>query len=143
VHVRRPLSVLPESLAGHGQLLYLFVLWLMVIANFERALPGFSQGRLVTEWVVFMNAVIATGIFVTRPTTPFHSASISLHAPPSIRPLWTRGLAAAVVLMFAYAVLFKVMYGSAPIEAPQYAHKRFGPEAIWRTQPILKHGEHR
>ena len=143
VHRQRPLALMPASPAGRGQLLYLFVLWLMVIANFERALPGFPQNRLVTEWIIFMNACLATAIIATRSTTPYEPGSLPIHGFPRIRPLWTRGLLACVALMLAYALLFKAMYGDAPIEHPQYAHKRFGPEAIWRTQPILKHGEHR
>jgi hypothetical protein len=143
VHTRRPLALMPESAAGRGQLLYVFVLWVMVIANFERALPAFPQARLVTEWVIFMNACLATAILVTRFTAPFHEATIPLHGPPRIRLLWIRGLAAAFVTMFAYTVLFKAMYGDAAIEHPIYAHKRFGPEALWRIEPILKHGEHR
>lgn len=143
VHTRRPLALMPVSHAGRGQWLYLFILWVMVIANFERALPGFASGRIVTEWVVSMNACLATALIATRRTAPFHAASLPSHVFPRLRPIWIRGLACAVVLMFAFAALFKAMYGDTAIEHPIYAHKRFGPEAVWRFKPILKHGEHR
>jgi hypothetical protein len=142
-HTRAPVPLMPASGPGKGQLLYLFVLWLMVIANFTRALPHFTEGRLITEWVVFMNACLATALLATRATAPYHYLAMPLDPLPQLRSLWARWLPAAVVLMFAYAVLFKALYGDTTIQDEQHAHKRFGPEAIWRTQPILKHGEHR
>ncbi len=142
VHTRRPLPLLSSSDAGNGHLLHVFVLWVYVLANFMRALP-FSEGRLITEWVVFMNACLATALIATLPTASFDPLSLSLRPLPRLRPIWVRGLAATIVLMFAYALILKVAYGGAAVHDSKYAHRRFGPDAIWRTQPILKHGEHR
>ncbi|HNR33247.1 MAG TPA: hypothetical protein PKI11_20320, partial [Candidatus Hydrogenedentes bacterium] len=64
-HMRRPLAFVPPTWLGKGQLLYLVFLWMVVVANFERALPRFSEGRLITEWVIFVNAVVATVLIVT------------------------------------------------------------------------------
>ena len=64
MHQRRRLDIVPETWTGKGQLLYVLFLWLMVIGNLARAIPGFSNGRMVTEWVVFMNASLATLLIV-------------------------------------------------------------------------------
>ncbi|MDG2390392.1 MAG: hypothetical protein P8M30_13875, partial [Planctomycetaceae bacterium] len=72
VHLRRRLDIIPASWIGKGQLLYVLFLWLMVIGNLMRAIPGFSDGRMVTEWMLFMNACIATllGVLLPRPSAP-------------------------------------------------------------------------
>ena len=59
-HVRRPVGILSMPALGKGQLLFLALLWVMVIANVERALPGFTGQRLLTEWVIAVNACIVT-----------------------------------------------------------------------------------
>ena len=142
VHTRRPLPLLSGADVGNGQLLHWFILWVYLIANTLRALP-FSEGRLVTEWVVFVNASLATALIATLPTAPLAPSSLRIDLLPRLRPIWAKGLAATVVVMFAYAVVLKFGYGGHGIEDPRYAHRRFGPDAIWRIAPILKHGEHR
>ena len=69
-HTRRPLAVVPSEPLGQGQGLYLLLLAIMVIGNFERALVGFADQRLVTEGVIHVNAVLATVMLLTtdRPT---------------------------------------------------------------------------
>jgi hypothetical protein len=52
--------MVPESAVGKTQLLYAVFLWMMVVANFERALPGFAPQRLITEGVIILNATICT-----------------------------------------------------------------------------------
>src|SRR5262249_4699328 len=59
-HVRSPLAVVPKSYLGKGQLLYLVFLWWMVIGNLMRAIPPFSEQRLITEGVIHLNAVLCT-----------------------------------------------------------------------------------
>jgi hypothetical protein len=66
-HRRQPLDIVPITWTGKGQLVYVTFLWLMVIGNLNRAIPGFSNGRMVTEWVLFMNASLATLLIVLLP----------------------------------------------------------------------------
>jgi hypothetical protein len=66
-HVRRPVGVLTMPALGKGQLFFLALLWVMVIANVERALHGFTSQRLLTEWVIAVNAVIATLLICLLP----------------------------------------------------------------------------
>src|SRR2546423_447613 len=98
-HHRTPLPVLTATMLGRGQLLYVVLLWWMVIGNFERALVSFAPERLVTEGVIFINALLCTiGVLGTR-------SPIDL--PLSAAPIWgiavwrrtiAAGLAAAILL---------------------------------------------
>ncbi|GIX07814.1 MAG: hypothetical protein KatS3mg115_2217 [Candidatus Poribacteria bacterium] len=56
-----PLVLLPATAAGRGMLLMLVFLWWCVVFNFERALTGFAPARIVTEWVIAINAAFLSG----------------------------------------------------------------------------------
>jgi hypothetical protein len=148
MHQRRRLDIVPETWTGKGQLLYVLFLWLMVIGNLARAIPGFSNGRMVTEWVVFMNASLATLLIVALPrnsqqdTTNESEAARHARAWPSLARTWMWGLVAASVLIAVYGYLTLAMYQQHFEGKPWANHRRFGPEAKWRISPILKHGEH-
>jgi hypothetical protein len=60
-HLRRGLELVPVTSLGRAQLLFLGVLWIIVIGNLSRYLP-FPEGRLVTEGVIHVNAVIVSGL---------------------------------------------------------------------------------
>ncbi len=141
-HTRRRLPLLSGPPAGRGQLMFLCILWLIVTMNFARALP-FSEGRVITEWVVTMNACIVTALVMIVRTDPFHPPTLSPARLPRLRWIWVRGLSGAVALMFVYAVLLKALYGGGSVTNLDHAHRRFGPDAIWRTKPILKNEQHR
>ena len=144
IHLRRPLDLVPVSWTARGQLLFLTFLWIMVIANFERALVGFHESRLITEWVIILNACLATVLIVILPR-PFTQPEIT--EPDSFAPLvkrfWKRALPVVACALLLMAVLVRVLYGNAPLESEQSNRKRWGEEAQWRVKPILKHGEHR
>lgn len=144
LHLRRPLPIVPASWRARSQILYLAFLWIMVIANFERALPGFQASRLVTEWVIIMNAALATFLIIALPrssrkfypTEPVSYSSLLLR-------LWLRAFPAIVCAVFFMAIIIRVIYGDAPLDSPDGNHKRWGDEARWRTAPILMNVEHR
>ena len=58
-------------------MIYLLFLWMMILGNLMRAIPGFNDGRMVTEWVLFMNGVVVTGLLLTWPASqevaPLHA----------------------------------------------------------------------
>ncbi len=143
VHLRRRLDLIPASWIGKGQLLYVLFLWLMVIGNLMRAVPGFSDGRMVTEWVIFMNACLATLLVVLlpRPSTTGPMSETCLRWP-TLTATWIRGLVVMSLLMTAYGFTTLTMYQEHLEGKPWANHKRFGPEATWRIRPILKHGDH-
>jgi hypothetical protein len=150
MHQRRRLEIVPNTWTGKGQLLYVLFLWLMVIGNLNRAIPGFTNGRMVTEWVLFMNACLATLLIVALPRSmqqdTIDESGAALRerqvAWPSLAKTWLYGLAAATVLISIYGSLTLAMYQRDLEGKPWANHRRFGPEAKWRISPILKHGEH-
>ncbi|MFO1020324.1 MAG: hypothetical protein U0903_06460 [Planctomycetales bacterium] len=144
VHLRRPLAIVPSSWAGRGQLVYILLLWIMVIADFERSLNGFSEQRLVTEWVIIMNGALATFLVVTLPGP---SLQVAVQPPargfgPLIRNVWLIGLPVAALLMTMEATAIHKIYGGART-VERGAQYRWGPKALWRTAPILKNKKHR
>ena len=156
VHQRRRLDMVPDSWIGKGQLIYILFLWLMVIGNLCRAIPGFSHGRMVTEWVLFMNASLATLLVLMLPCR-LRPRSTGEREPlarkvcegdkqqpawPSLTKTWAFGLLAASLLMCAYAFATLAIYQHHVEGKPWANHRRFGLEAKWRIDPILKHGEH-
>jgi len=143
IHLRHPLPIVPASWRVRGQILYLAFLWIMVIANFERALVGFHENRLVTEWVIIINAALATFLIVSMPRP---AAPVQAVAPASYAALllhvwccWLPAIAGAIIVM---AVVARLLYGAVPLEGPGLNHKRWGDEAQWRIKPILKQGKH-
>jgi hypothetical protein len=143
LHRRRRLEIVPVSWTGKGQLLFVLFLWMLVIGNLMRAIPGFQDNRMVTEWLLFMNASLATLLIVALPRPSRTSAPDS----PMVewRPLgrtWIGGLLAASLLMCAYAFLTLWLYQKDLEGKPWANHRRFGPDAKWRIDPILKQGEH-
>ncbi|HEV8147235.1 MAG TPA: hypothetical protein VGP79_12675, partial [Bryobacteraceae bacterium] len=64
LHLRRRVPFIPESWMGKGQLMYLAFLWAVVGINFVHVLPRFTPQRLVTEWVMTVNAMLCTVLVV-------------------------------------------------------------------------------
>ncbi len=142
-HLRRRLEIIPASWIGRGQLLYVLFLWLMVIGNLMRAIPGFTDGRMVTEWMLFMNACLATFLVVWLPGRL--TVDVAVGNRPEWRSLaasWLTGLLLASALMTAYGFWTLALYQEHLQGKPWANHRRFGPEATWRIKPILKHGDH-
>lgn len=144
VHLKRPVAVAPASWTARGQVLYMVFLWIMVIANFERALVQFHENRLVTEWVLMLNAGLATFLIALLPGK---AVSLETKEPEScrllLRRLWRWALPLIGCVLLLMAVLIRLIYGAAPVESREVNHKRWGEEAQWRVKPILKHGQHR
>ncbi|WP_266365840.1 hypothetical protein [Tellurirhabdus rosea] len=146
-HWREPLAFVPKTALGKGQLALLMLLWVMVIGNFERALVGWTPGRLLTEWVIFANAVLLTVLLLVYASEKDPTLPISTETDFSAlyRKAWLR--AAGAVLLSAVLFLFtnRLIY-----RYPDYAkldkktyHTRFGPEASWRAKPNLKNAPHK
>jgi hypothetical protein len=169
-HRRQPLDIVPATWTGKGQLIYIVFLWLVVVGNLNRTIPGFSNGRMVTEWVLFMNASLATLLIALLPAKQLRAWSMeqksrctsdTRHPTPDTKPLtpdtrhltpnvtwpsltntWLCGLSAATILICLYGYLTLAIYQPHLEGKPWANHRRFGPEAKWRIDPILKHGEH-
>lgn len=140
LHLRRPLAIVPSTWLGKGQLIYVLILWIMVIADFERSLNGFSEQRLVTEWVIIINASLATFLVVALPgpNVVVAGQQIANYGTRTVRILLI-GIPVALLIMTGYTALQYKYYQGVKLGT---AHYRFGPKALWREKPILKNKKH-
>ncbi len=145
-HFKNPLPIIPKSPVAKGQIIYLIVLWIMVVANFERALVNWHPSRLLTEWVITMNAIIATALITTLRPDPVKIFENGLEESKKIyRWFWLRGVAVLVISVFLFLATNRMIYHYPEynkLNLKQY-HSRFGPEASWKSKPNLKNAEHK
>ncbi len=133
-HSQRPIAVVPETRLGQGQALYLLLLAIMVIGNFERVLVRFTDQRLITEGVIHLNAVIcALVLLLAAPSRDQEAAPLarSRHdREPSIN--WARlvavGVAASLIAILADWAIVRGIYGDR-FAGHARLHIRFGPQA--------------
>ncbi|QEH34453.1 hypothetical protein OJF2_29920 [Aquisphaera giovannonii] len=128
-HARRPLAVVPSTPLGAGQALFLLLLAIMVVGNFERALVGFADQRLITEGVIHVNAVLCAVWLLVSDSRPDVSPALGESGPPR---RWGRlvaaGLAAAAVSVLADWAIVRGIYGDR-FAGHANLHIRFGPGA--------------
>lgn len=141
-HHRRPLAIVPPGWVGRGQFLYLIFLWAILIGNWEKALPGFQEQRLATEWVMMVNGLIVTFLLL-------HFGRDDETAPPpsmtAFQPVVRRALriavAGIVVGVFGFTAVHHALYHGKP-DGFGGRNLRFGPDADWRVRPTLKNKAH-
>jgi hypothetical protein len=148
IHSRRPLALLPSSGLGRGQLLYLALLWVMVVGNFERALVGFTEQRMLTEWVIVVNTVLATLLVLLGPRED-DMTIISDDYRYGVRDFAIMVASGVLICTWAVASMFyavRLTYGDSFAGHAGYqgqAQTRFGDTPEWKIRPILKTEEHR
>src|SRR5262249_38398211 len=111
--------------------LCLLLLAIMVVGNFERALVGFADQRLITEGVIHVNAVItAVLLLVSDPLRRFAEAPAAGEARPPLRwaGLGATGLAATVTAVVIDWSVVRAIYGDR-FAGHANLHIRFGPNA--------------
>ncbi len=145
-HTRKPIALVPKSGLGKGQLFYLAFMWFIIIGNFERALSGFHEQRLLTEWVIIVNGLICTAMILT---VPRDEDECVVEAPENFAPLVWRvlgiGVMASAACILAQFGTVRLLYGdhfAGHAGRNGKGQKRFGEEAEWRVQPNLRRGEH-
>ncbi len=131
-HLRHPLPVVPASWLGKGQLLYLSLLWLLVIGNFERALVGFTAQRLVTEGVIYVVALVSTLILLVAAASPIQ-AGVPLAGGQSagrstLLGIVAVGATAAILSILVDWAIVRAVYGDR-FAGHAGLHIRFGPKA--------------
>jgi len=143
-HYKTPLSIIPKNSLGKGQIIFLILLWIMVVANFERALTGWGPSRLLTEWVIFLNAIIATVLVLLLPRDQETVIIIEEeHYRPIYKRLWIKAVLAMVLSSVLFLVTNRMIYHYPEYDKLNHSqqHTRFGPDASWRTKPNLKNAE--
>ncbi|HAM72388.1 MAG TPA: hypothetical protein DCM86_12170 [Verrucomicrobiales bacterium] len=120
-------TLLPSTPRGRGELLYLLFLWCMVIGNFERALVSFTPQRLVTEGVVFLNAILCTvGLILVRRPAPAPPPPGGIAWGGVLRRTAWVGMAAALLVTGLEWGGTRLIYGDRPA-ANARPQVRFGP----------------
>ena len=145
-HFKNPLPIIPKSPVAKGQIIFLVVLWMMVVANFERALVGWTPSRLLTDGIITVNAIIATAFIVTYRPAPLKILENGLEESKKLyRRFWIRGLVVWVISALLFLATIRIVY-----QYPEYNklnhnryQTRFGPEASWKSRPNLKNAEHK
>jgi hypothetical protein len=136
-HRRRALPFIPSDWLGKGQLLYLAFLWWMVAGNFERAVVAFAPQRLITEGVIFLNALICASILLRSGRGANEAQSIDSPAPVDfaamVKKTAAAGLIAALVSIAADWGIIRAIYGDS-FAGFAAKHIRFGPNATATTE---------
>jgi hypothetical protein len=136
-HRRRPLPFIPPSWLGRGQLLYLTFLWWMVVGNFERAVVAFTPQRLITEGVIFLNALICTAVLLRYANEERARQSVDQSPPTDFAALFKKTAAAGLIAAAASVVVdwgvVRAIYGDT-FAGFAAKHIRFGPNATATTE---------
>jgi len=136
-HARRPMALVPGSAMGKGQWIYLVFLWWICIGNFDRAQVKFGEERLITEGVIFVNAMICTGLLLVA--QPGLGEQVAAKAGGCDVGRMLRRFAQVAVILTVVGCLadFAIIRG---IYGDQFAghaslHIRFGPRSTVKTGP--------
>ena len=140
-HLRKPVSLIPTTALGRGQLIFLLFLWIVVIGNCERALVGFREGRLITEAVIWLNACLATTLIMILPN---EDEGVETSSTPYTLP-WSRlligGFVATFIVIGSVWSATRWAYGDNYSGYAGWQH-RMGTYAEWKLNPKLKSHEH-
>jgi hypothetical protein len=145
-HYKKPLAIIPKNPIAKGQIIYLIVLWIMIVANFERALVGWHPSRMLTEWVIFINAIIATVLIIVLPREPENITAKEEKSYKTVyRRMWIKAVTVFIISGLFFLTTNRLIY-----QYPEYKklnlkqyQTRFGPEASWKSRPNLKNAEHK
>ena len=141
-HQRQPIAVVPPSSLGKGQLMFITFLWMVVVANFERALPGFTAGRILTEGTIFVNAILATAAILVWPRGETLVAERGQYDYGRDFGKALLGVAAALLIAVAGMTATVRWAYDGHFCGHAAKHFRFGADASWRVEPIEKGKEH-
>jgi len=127
-HVRRALSVVPETWLGKGQLLYLAFLWFVTLMSFAHELSAMNPVGWVLQWGVTINALLCT--YLVMGAAAPAAAEIAPAGPAYagwLRRSVALGLLSAVGCSFGGWALKRRLFGDAFAPHFYMNHIRFGP----------------
>ncbi len=128
-HARNPLLCIPASPVGRGQLLYLTLLWWMVAGNFDRALVGFSEQRLITEGVIQINATLCTlGLLLGVPSRSRSILTVTTITRSYLQKVALVGVLVSSLAIVANWAIVRGLYGDQHAKHSGLSI-RFGPNA--------------
>ncbi|WP_165067335.1 hypothetical protein [Paludisphaera rhizosphaerae] len=132
-HDRRPFAVVPESPLGRGQALFLMLLAIVVVGNFEKAVVKFADQRLITEGVIYANALLCSIILLAASpardeTTPAPTPKTFAGRPVRWRRVVAAGVLATMAAILSDWAIVRAIYGDR-FAGHANLHIRFGPNA--------------
>lgn len=141
-HQRRFFPLVPPTALGRGQMLFVALLAAVVAMNFERAISGFTDQRLITEGVILVNGVVAVlfVLLLPKPDVTVPSCGLVDYGPFLVRSVCL-GLLTLLITTFGMAGIIRAVYGGSYI-GHAGKHHRFGSEAEWRIKPTEKSSKH-
>lgn len=145
-HYKNPLPIIPKNPLAKGQIIFLILLWIMVVGNFERALAAWHPSRILTEWVIFMNAILVTALVIL---VPRDSEKITINEQeeygPVYKKLWLKTISIFILTSLLFLGTNRLVYKYPEFDKlnHKWHHTRFGPEASWKSRPNLKNRDHR
>ena len=132
---RRRLALVPASDLGRGQLLFLLLLWISVLAAFTQALPGMaSRGVFLVHVSFWLTAGLSSLIVVgmtERPQGGVGASRVGPDAPWRFGPRFWGALCLVPLLLYVTARL-TVASHDGPLPGSQ---SRFSPAASISTRP--------
>ncbi|NLI01230.1 MAG: hypothetical protein GX446_17250 [Chthonomonadales bacterium] len=134
-HMRKPLSLMPSTWEGRGLLLFVAFLSAVVVMNFERALVGFREQRLITEGIILVNATV-TSVLIACWSGTVHALRRGGAPSRGLAQTVAMGLTGGVLCCLVCLGTVMAAYGTKPIEfrKPSY---RFGARArMVRPAPL-------
>lgn len=127
-------ALVPATWLGKGQLLYLVFLWMMVAGNFEREIIVFRAQRLITEWVIFLNACLASFILIRYSgSTPKPAIRSAADFNPLIRKSVLAGLLFTLVSIPVQWAGIRALWGEGQAGGGK-RQIRFGEQATATTE---------
>lgn len=141
-HLRQPIALVPATALGKGQLLYIAFLATVTVMNFERALAAFSAGRLITEGVIFLNAIVAVLLIVLLPREGKTVPRVGLvdYGHALYRTAWL-GVVALLIATLGMTWVARGLYGDS-FSGHAGEQFRFGDDATWKVKPTEKSKKH-
>jgi len=135
---RRPLALVPASPLGKGQWIYLIFLWWMAIGNFDRAQVKFHEQRLITEGVIFVNAMICTAMLLLAEPKPSIAMASAAMIQSGTDTRWRRlvrvSVAATLIGILLNFFVIRGIFGDR-FAGHASLHIRFGPRSTVETGP--------
>ena len=130
-HRQSGLPFIPPSALGRGQALCILFMWWIVLFNFERALPRFAPGRLMTEGAIALNALVCTALIALLPSETASVSALSSTAEPLTLRFFSAvvgyGLLGAVGVALLGWGCARALFGAEPAPGAGL-HIRFGPD---------------
>ncbi|MCP4189981.1 MAG: hypothetical protein GY768_05065 [Planctomycetaceae bacterium] len=143
IHWRRPIELFSSSWIGRGQLLFLTLMWVFLVGNFSRALSAFTASRILTEGILYLNAVLASCLILLLPSV---RRVVAVDEKVNTKKLAFISATALLICAITFPSLewwsTRRVYGDAH-SGKRGMDFRFGPNANWKRAPMIKGELHR